>query len=713
MGSFRFALTGNPNSGKTSIFNAATGANQKVGNWGGVTVDVKEGNIRRGNDRVTLIDIPGTYSLSAYTMEELVAREVIIKGDADVIINVLDSTNLERNLYLGVQVMEMGRPMVLAFNMSDELKRSGTVIDTEALSRLFGIPIRFTVGRNGEGVRELLDEAIRVAKGEHPATRQVSVNYGKEIEAAIESLAELVEKSSFNLRGISPRWYALKLLERDDEILRKVRERVPADSPDDNVIFKELESRSKEIEQLYGEDAATIISERRYGFIIGALNETVNKPKANRINISEKIDDVLTNRFLAYPIFAFFMWILFQTTFGLGAYPMAWIESGITALGNWIGTTMPPGAIRDLLTDGVIAGVGGVLVFLPNILILFLGISILEDTGYMARIAFIMDKVMHRIGLHGKSFIPLVMGVGCSVPAIMAARTLESKKDRILTILIAPLITCSARLPVYILFTGAFFPNIAGNVIFILYFLSFLFAFGMGWLFRKTLFRGEEYPFVMELPPYRIPTFRSALIHMWEKAKHYLQKMGGVVLIFSIIIWFLGNYPKQPEMEKQYDTMIAEQREQGHQEEVQALQRELKRKQVMQSYIGKAGTFIEPVLAPLGFDWRMDVSLMTGFVAKEVVVSTLGVLFTAGNEEGKEESGTELRDALRDAYSPLVGFAFLIFVMLYTPCIVAFVTLVKEVGSWKWSIFSLGYQLTLAWIAAFIVYRGGIILGLG
>lgn len=709
MSVYRFALTGNPNSGKTSIFNAATGANQKVGNWGGVTVDVKEGTIRRGGDKITLIDIPGTYSLSAYTMEELVAREVIIRGDSDVIINVLDSTNLERNLYLGIQIMEMGRPMVFAFNMSDELHRSGATIDIQALSRLFGIPIRYTVGRNGEGVDELIDEALQVARGSHPASRPVTVNYGSELESAIELLSRRIEESGMERGGITVRWYALKLLEGDEEIAGRLRD--ACGSGKAAPVFEEIASVQAEIERIFGEDAATLISERRYGFIIGALSETMNKPRLSRVSVSEKIDNVLTNRYLAYPIFGAFMWLLFQATFGLGAYPMAWIETGVDLLRRLVLDSLAPGPLRDLLAEGIIAGVGGVLVFLPNILILFLGISILEDTGYMARIAFIMDKVMHRIGLHGKSFIPLLMGVGCSVPAIMAARTLESKKDRTLTILIAPLITCSARLPVYILFTGAFFPEQAGNIIFLLYFMSFAAAFAVGWLFRKTLFKGEEYPFVMELPPYRVPTLRSSVIHMWEKAKHYLQKMGGIVLVFSILIWFLGNYPAQDELVRRYEAEMAVEQAAGNVEAAGELSVEMHREKVRASYIGRAGMFIEPAIAPLGFDWRMGVSLLTGFVAKEVVVSTLGVLFTVDDEA--DEVNSELREALKSNYSPLTGFAFLIFVMLYTPCIVAFITLIREIGSWRWSLFSLGYQISLAWIASFIIYRAGLLAGLG
>ena len=713
--SFTFALTGNPNSGKTSIFNGITGANQKTGNWGGVTVDVKTGSIRRGSAKLYFTDIPGTYSLSAYTMEEVVARDYIINGNTDVIINIVDSTNLERNLYLAIQLIELQKPLVFAFNMYDELSRNGTHIDIQQLGKLLGAPISFTVGRTGKGIDNLLDEAVRTARGEEAMQHPIIVHYGNDLESAIEELEKLLRQSGFDPRGIALRWYAIKFLEEDELVEKQVR-----DLENSENIFARRKIHLDRIDSLYQEDAATLISEKRYGFIMGALGETVKKAPGNRIDLSEKVDSIMTNRFLAYPIFALFMWLLFQATFSLGAYPMEWIKTGVGLLAGFIRSILPPGMVRSLIADGIIGGVGGVIVFLPNILILFFGISILEDTGYMARIAFIMDKLMHRIGLHGKSFIPLIMGLGCNVPAIMAARTLESNKDRILTILIAPLITCSARLPVYILFAGAFFPEHAGNVIFMLYFFSFFFAFFMGLLFKKTLFRGEEYPFVMELPPYRVPTFKSALIHMWEKAKHYLQKMGGVVLVFSIIIWFLSSFPLQQQVNEQWEEKISAMEvmieNAGPAESTVELNNRLeelriqKHREIMKNtYIGRTGQFIQPVLQPLGFDWRMGVSLITGFVAKEVVVSTLGVLFTAGGEEDEESEA--LQNALRRAYSPLTGLAFLFFVMLYTPCIVAFVTLVREINSWKWSLFSLVYQITLAWFIAFIVRAGGLLLG--
>ncbi len=717
MENIRFALTGNPNSGKTSIFNEITGANQRVGNWGGVTVDIKSGHIRRSGRRLEFTDIPGTYSLSAYTLEEIVARDFIIEEDVDAVINVVDSTNLERNLYLGVQLLELGKPLIFAFNMYDELSKSGVRVDIEQLSRLLGVPICFTVGRTGKGIAELVDSAVELTENEGGSSPPVHINYGKEIEEVVSRLVELLTEGGFDFKKIQPRWYAVKLLEEDEEVEKKVRS-LPGAEP----IFNERDAAVRHIQEIYQEDMSTLISEKRYGFILGALGETVHRPAVDRVDLSEKIDNIMTDRFLAYPIFALFMWLLFQATFSLGEYPMGWIEQGIAALSSGITSVMAPSPLRSLIVDGILGGVGGVLVFLPNILILFFGISILEDTGYMARIAFIMDKLMHRIGLHGKSFIPLIMGVGCSVPAIMAARTLESNRDRVLTILIAPLITCSARLPVYILFAGTFFPEHAGNVIFLLYFFSFFFAFAMGFIFRKTLFRGEGHPFVMELPPYRIPTAKSALIHMWEKAKHYLQKMGGVVLVFSIIIWFLSNYPATPRLDtahheevERIERIIEEAGSTAEMEQREILldreNRDYHRKMMSRTYIGRMGRLIEPAIAPLGFDWRMGVSLITGFVAKEVVVSTLGVLFTVGEEADEESS--ELQEALTRAYSPLTGLAFLFFVMLYTPCIVALVTLIREIQSWKWSVFSVAYQVLLAWLAAFVVRWGGILLGFG
>jgi ferrous iron transport protein B len=703
------ALAGNPNSGKTSLFNHITGARQRVANWGGVTVDLKEGRVRHNDILLKVVDLPGTYSLTAYSMEEMVARDYILNGHPQVVIDVVDATNLERNMYLAVQLLEMERPLVFAFNMSDELPRRGIKIDTGKLGELLGVPIIPTVGRKGKGIGGLLDTAVRVAQGKSAVSRPVKIIYGQEIEEEIDRLVDRIGTLGEPPR-VPHRWLAIKLLEDDPEA-----EKIAAPEGDRAGLLAQAARSRAHLEGIFQEDITATLSGQRYGFIHGALQETVTQEEQGRAHSSDDIDRFVTHPVLAYLIFFAFMWILFQTTFKLGAYPMAWIEAFFAWLGDVVRASFPPGDLQGLLADGVIGGVGGVAVFLPNIMILFLGVSLLEDVGYMARAAFIMDKIMHRMGLHGKSFIPLLMGIGCSVPAIMAARTLNARSDRILTILVTPLISCSARLPVYVLFAGAFFPGIAGNIIFLMYLISFCFAFLIGMLFRKTLFRREEMPFVMELPPYRIPTINSVLIHMWQKGKHYLKKMGGVVLVFSILLWFLGAYPKAQEAADPGEAAPTGASEGlGH------------------TYIGMIGRGVEPIMRPLGFDWRMSVSLLTGFVAKEVVVSAMGVLYQVGGETGggvddvhdmtgggrirqapdlPPEKSWTLKEALKANYTPLQGFAFMLFVLLYTPCVVALVTMVRELRSVKWSVFGICYQICLAWIAAFLVYQGGKALG--
>ena len=691
------ALAGNPNSGKTSLFNHMTGARQKVGNWGGVTVEIKEGKAVHNGHLLKIIDLPGTYSLTAYSLEEIVARDYILNGNPQVVIDVIDSTNLERNMYLAVQLLEMERPLVFAFNMSDELKKKGIKINIDKLGKLLGVPIVPTVGRSGGGIQDLLGSAVRVAEGRSSTSRPVRIIYGNEIEEEIEKILDLIE-APCNSIHVPARWLAIKLLENDPEAVK-----IAESSGNAAALVQQVETSGKHLEDIFGEDITTVISEQRYGFIHGALHEAVDYEVIEKTHSSDDIDRFVTHPFFAYLIFIAMMWLLFQATFKLGAYPVHWIEFSFAWLGDTVRTVMPPGDFQSLLVDGVISGVGAVAAFLPNILILFLGISLLEDVGYMARAAFIMDKIMHKMGLHGKSFIPLLMGIGCSVPAIMAARTLNSRADRIITVLITPLISCSARLPIYVLFAGAFFPGHAGNIIFLMYVLSFSFAFLVGILFRKTLFRQEAFPFVMELPPYRIPTIRSVLIHMWEKGKHYVQKMGGVVLVFSILLWFLGAYPKNT-----FTGM------QGDSERIETISRQQEPGALAHTYIGRFGRSIEPVFRPLGFDWKMSVSLITGFVAKEIVVSSMGVLYNAGQEETEiSEESTALRHALKANYSPLQGFAFLLFVLLYTPCLVALLTMVRELKSVKWSVFGVSYQVMLAWIVAFVTYQGGLLLGLG
>jgi ferrous iron transport protein B len=673
-------LIGNPNSGKTTLFNELTGAHQKVGNWPGVTVEKKEG-VRRHRGRDLLItDLPGTYSLSAFSLEETLVRDYLISDRPDVIVQVVDGSNLERNLYLTVQLIELGVPLVIALNMYDELQAKGYQLDVKLLSDLIEAPVIPTVASRGYGSEPLLAAAARRPTSP-PSSRDIRVYYGSELEKEISTLELWLESHLHNL-AVPFRWLAIRLLEGDQDALLKVApELVGSDE------LQKLLSRSQDhLKKLYPEGLETLIADRRYGFIAGALQETLKRSIPDRREYSEKIDRFLTHRLLGMPLFLFFLWLLFQATFRLGAAPMTWIETGVGWLGASLGGILPAGPLNDLIVNGIIGGVGGVVVFLPNILILFLGISLLEDTGYMARAAFLMDRLMHAIGLHGKSFIPLIMGFGCGVPAIMATRTLESRRDRLLTILIIPLISCSARLPVYILFAGTFFPHRAGNVIFLLYIFGVAMAIGAGKLFSISLLRAKGAPFVMELPPYRMPTLRTSLRHMWDRASQYLRKMGTVILAASVIVWFLGAFPRSNSEAPKASA----------------------------SFIGQFGQAISPALAPLGFNWQLDVSLLTGLVAKEVVVSTMGVLYGVGEDNSADaHGGGALPTALGSSgVSPLSALAFMLFVLLYSPCLAAITAIWRETGSWKWTLFSVGYQTALAWGVAFSVVKIGSIAGL-
>lgn len=707
----RIALSGNPNAGKTSMFNRITGALQRVGNWGGVTVEIKEGAKTIDNEKVVFVDLPGTYSLSAFSEEEKVARNYIMEQKPDVVIDVIDTTNLDRHLYLAVQLMEMGVRPVLALNMWDEVGAKGINIDIEKLKTLSGCSVVTTNARTGEGISLLTKEAVKQGKMKNVSEQSLKLPLPKEIALRIEKLADNLKRYERNDEKAF--WLAMKLFEKDLEI-----EKTVSQFPGSTEIFNLRNVLDNEIVTLLGDESANLITESRYGYIAGLLREVVSRTRQNAVEISDTIDTVLTHKFWAYPIFIGFMWLLFQATFKLGEYPMGWIETGVGWLAQIAQFALPEGVIKELVVDGIIAGVGGIIVFLPNILILFLGISIMEDTGYMARAAFIMDRVMHKIGLHGKSFIPMIMGLGCSVPAIMAARTLESRSDRIKTILLTPLVSCSARLPVFVLFAGAFFPRHAGNVVFLFQVvLSFGAFIGMAFLFKHTLFRNaENIPFVMELPPYRVPTVRSVLIHMWQKAEHYLKKMGGVVLVFSIILWWVGSYPKSLQTEAHFNkkietvNLIADVSQEEKEERISEIKAQMHSEIMGQTYIGKIGKFFEPIVRPFGTDWRGAISLITGFVAKEVVVSSMGVLYAAGDEQD-EESGS-LREKLLGQFTPLSAIAFMLFVLLYTPCIVAFVTIIRELKNWRWSLFSLGYQVVLAWSMATIVFQSGKLLGL-
>lgn len=709
------ALVGNPNCGKTSLFNIASGAHEHVGNYSGVTVDAKEGFFDFQGYHFRIVDLPGTYSLSAYTPEELYVRKHIIEETPDVIINVVDSSNLERNFYLTTQLIDMNVRMVIALNMYDELESSGNKLDYIKLSQLIGVPMIPTVCRRGEGIDQLFHVIIGIYEGgdflsqkgeirseiledlrdwhktyvpdhefgshkeEEDARprgymRHIHINHGPELERSIEEVKKAISQNEDIRHKYSTRFLSIKLLENDKEI-----ENFISTLPNGKEIIAIRNKETLRIRKVMNEDSEQAITDAKYGFITGALKETFTDNHLEKEQTTRVIDSIVTHRIWGYPIFFLFLYIMFEGTFVLGDYPMQGIEWLVDQLGNLIRNNMAEGPLKDLLIDGIIGGVGGVIVFLPNILILYFFISILEDSGYMARAAFIMDKIMHRMGLHGKSFIPLIMGFGCNVPAIMATRTIEDRKSRLITMLVNPLMSCSARLPIYLVMIGAFFPNCASFMLLCIYTAGILLAVIMARIFSKFLVKGEDSPFVMELPPYRMPTSKSIMRHTWEKGAQYLKKMGGIIMIASIIIWFLGYYPRHDAHES-----VAEQQE--------------------NSYIGQIGKAIEPVIKPLGFDWKLGIGLISGVGAKELVVSTLGVLYT---NEGDVEN-VNLSD--RIPITPLVALAYMLFVLIYFPCIATFAAIKQESGSWKWAIFAAGYTTGLAWLVAFTVFQIGSII---
>ena len=709
------ALVGNPNCGKTSLFNIASGAHEHVGNYSGVTVDAKEGFFDFQGYHFRIVDLPGTYSLSAYTPEELYVRKHIIEETPDVIINVVDSSNLERNFYLTTQLIDMNVRMVIALNMYDELEASGNKLDYTQLSQLIGVPMVPTVCRRGEGVDKLFHVIIGIYEGgdflsqkgeirseiledlrdwhktyvpdhefgshkeEEDARprgymRHIHINHGPELERSIEEVKKAISQNEDIRHKYSTRFLSIKLLENDREI-----ENFISTLPNGKEIIAIRNKETLRIRKVMNEDSEQAITDAKYGFITGALKETFTDNHLEKEQTTRVIDSIVTHRIWGYPIFFLFLYIMFEGTFVLGDYPMQGIEWLVDQLGNLIRNNMAEGPLKDLLIDGIIGGVGGVIVFLPNILILYFFISILEDSGYMARAAFIMDKIMHRMGLHGKSFIPLIMGFGCNVPAIMATRTIEDRKSRLITMLVNPLMSCSARLPIYLVMIGAFFPNCASFMLLCIYTAGILLAVIMARIFSKFLVKGEDSPFVMELPPYRMPTSKSIMRHTWEKGAQYLKKMGGIIMIASIIIWFLGYYPQHDAYES-----VAEQQK--------------------NSYIGQIGKAIEPVIKPLGFDWKLGIGLISGVGAKELVVSTLGVLYT---NEGDVEN-VNLSD--RIPITPLVALAYMLFVLIYFPCIATFAAIKQESGSWKWAIFAAGYTTGLAWLVAFTVFQIGSII---
>jgi len=682
-------LVGNPNCGKTTLFNYASGSHERVGNFSGVTVDSKEAKFRYNGYTFNITDLPGTYSLTAYSPEELFVRSHITERNPDIIVNVVDASNLERNLYLTTQLIDMDIRVVIALNMYDEYEKSGNQLNYNALSRLLGIPVIPTVSSKGLGIHELFDRLIEVFEDRDPVVRHVHINYGPEIEKSVRKIQDVIWRDKSLTDRISSRFYSIKLLEKDQAVEASVQA-----SEYGKHILEVAEREIRRLESIFREDSSTLATDAKYGFIAGALRETqkVSVEPVQTWSPSEKIDTILTHKFFGFPIFILFLWVMFQATFTLGEIPKHWIDLGVNFIGSQSNSILPPGPVKDLLVDGIINGVGSIIVFLPNILILFFFISLMEDTGYMARAAFIMDKLMHKMGLHGQSFIPLIMGFGCNVPAIMVTRTLKDRNDRLLTMLINPFMSCSARLPVYILIAGSVFPGYAGTVIFGLYLTGILLAVGISLVFKKTLFKSKEAPFVMELPPYRMPTFQVILRHMWEKGKQYLSKMGGVILIAVILIWALEYFPGG-------NSMTPEER-------------------LEHSYISKIGKTLEPAIAPLGFDWRMGVSLMTGAAAKEVVVSTMGVLFGSSHfhEKGDTQSlGNRLNQAVwQDGvkkgeilFTPLTGISYLLFILIYMPCVAVIATVKRESGSWKWALFLIFYTTALAWVLSFSVYQIG------
>ena len=709
------ALVGNPNCGKTSLFNIASGSHEHVGNYSGVTVDAKEGYFDFQGYHFRIVDLPGTYSLSAYSPEEIYVRRHIINETPDIIINVVDSSNLERNLYLTTQLIDMNVRMVIALNMYDELEASGNTLDYVKLSQLFGVPMLPTVSRSGKGIEQLFHVIINIYEGgdfldhkgrmrseilndlrswhqeyvpdhdfgshkeeiEQPRGfyRHIHINHGPELERSIEEVKRVISVNENIRHKYSTRFLAIKLLENDEDLKKIVEE-----LPNGKEILAVRDREEARIAEVVNEESEQAITDAKYGFIAGALRETYVDNHQDTSRTTQIRDSIVTHRVWGYPIFFLFLYLMFEGTFVLGDYPMQGIEWLVGELGDLIRNNMSEGPLKDLLVDGIIGGVGGVIVFLPNILLLYFFISLMEDSGYMARAAFIMDKIMHKMGLHGKSFIPLIMGFGCNVPAIMASRTIENRKSRLVTMLINPLMSCSARLPIYLLLVGAFFPNNASFVLLVIYAIGILLAVVMARLFCRFLVKGDDTPFVMELPPYRMPTSKAIFRHTWEKGAQYLRKMGGIIMVASIVIWALGYYPNHDEYES-----VTEQQE--------------------NSYIGRIGKAMEPVIEPLGFDWKLGIGILSGVGAKELVVSTLGVLYADDAEADAVSLGERI------PITPLVAFGYMVFVLIYFPCIATLAAIKGESGSWKWAVFAGLYTTALAWLMSFAIYQiGGLFL---
>lgn len=726
------ALVGNPNCGKTSLFNFASGAHERVGNYSGVTVDAKEGTAFFEGYEFRLVDLPGTYSLSAYSPEEMYVRRQIIDKTPDFVINVIDSSNLERNLYLTTQLVDMNLRMVCALNMFDELEARGDKLDLRTLGVLFGVPMIPTVFKTGKGVDLLfhiiinmyegmdfldkdgninpevardLQEWHKSYEGKHGGDheedyshgtrpnksvyRHIHLNHGVYIEDAISKLYEELQREDSLRHKYSMRYLAIKLLEMDAHA-----EKLVGTLSNGKQILAVRDAAAANIQKELKEDSETAVMNAKYAFIHGALQEAGYEEgtKMNTYQVTHILDHFITHKYFGFPLFFVLIFMMFWVTFTLGQYPMDWIDTGVAALGDWVGRVMPDGPLRDMVVDGIIAGVGAVIVFLPQILILYAFISFMEDSGYMARAAFIMDRLMHKMGVHGKSFIPLIMGFGCNVPAVMATRTIESRRSRLITMLVLPLMSCSARLPIYIMITSTFFALKYRSWIMIsLYFIGIVMAVLMSRIFSRYVVKGDDVPFVMELPPYRFPTGKAMFRHTWEKGKQYLKKMGGIILVASVIVWALGYFPHHEELTPQ------EQQE--------------------QSYIGRIGKVVEPIFRPQGFDWKLDVGLLAGVGAKEIVASTMGVLYAGDDSVADEEAAdtgkyTHLYNKMSaDGITPLIAFSFLLFVLLYFPCIATIVAIKNESGSWKWALFTIFYTTGLAWLVSAAVYQIGKLMG--
>lgn len=661
------ALIGNPNCGKTSLFNIASGSHEHVGNYSGVTVDATRGKFSYGGYNFNIVDLPGTYSLSAYSPEELYVRRYLKDETPDVIVNVVVASNLERNLYLSTELIDMDRSMVIALNMYDELLNAGATLDYETLGNMIGVPIVPTISRTGEGINQLFDRIIEVYEGRDKTVRHVHVNLGSDIESGVRMIKDQLKSDTSVDLHFSPRYLAIKMLERDKEV-----ENLLSDSPNYNNLVELRDREVKRIERLCDEDITSAIANEKYGFIAGALAETMSDSEKDTTQSTRIIDALVTSKLFGFPIFMLIMFFIFWTTFQVGSYPMEWIDSGVKLLDKWVGAIMDDGPLKSLISDGLLGGVGGVIVFLPNIMILYFFISFMEDSGYMARAAFIMDKMMHKIGLHGKSFIPLIMGFGCNVPALLASRAIESKSSRIITILINPFMSCSARLPIYLLLAGAFFPSCAPLVLFGLYILGILVAVVTAKLLRRFYFKVDETPFVMELPPYRVPTLKTSIRHMWDKGAQYLRKMGGVILFASIIVWALNYFPHHDEVATSSAIATAAQSSEINPE--------------TDSFLEMMGKAVNPIMEPLGFHWRATVAIVAGIPAKEIVVSTLGVVDGTGE------------------FTMASALSFMVFVLLYCPCLASVTAIVKETGNWRYGAFSVFYNTLVAWLAAFIVF---------